>query len=200
MKFFEHFPQVVYNSEVATNIMCRGKVLEMVKKNVVVYYPYTIKDGDRPDLLATRYYGNPKYTWMLFFANDIVDPLYDWPLNDNDFTNYIVEKYGSYQKAAQEIHHYELNIFGRTLVIDKYTYDNPTNYTFDDSSEVVVIEEPNGDSKYKVFDFEMTKKAVSILDYEFKKNEEKRNIKVIDVAYLNQITSELRRLFGVSDA
>lgn len=99
MKHFEFFPQIEYNGKTATNLLVRARVRELVLENTVSYYNYSIRDGDRPDLLSLDYYGSVNFTWVILYANNIFDVFYDWPLGSKEFDKYIESKYGSVQNT-----------------------------------------------------------------------------------------------------
>jgi hypothetical protein len=65
---------------------------------------YFIEDGERPDVVSYKLYGKPDLHWLLFLFNDIINPLFDWPLSAKDIQRNIEEKY-----AGSSIF---VNIFG----------------------------------------------------------------------------------------
>jgi len=71
---------------------------------------YTIKDGETPEILAEQAYNDPELYWIITYANGIIDPQYDWPLDTRSFDKFIVGKYGSLANAKTTIHHYEMVI------------------------------------------------------------------------------------------
>lgn len=115
-KYLDLFPKVIYdptrtlystNYNTVTNILFRIGMVKEYVNNTTAYYDYVIQDGEKPEILAERFYGSPEAHWIIILANDIVDPQYDWPLNYDEFNNYIVGKYGSIANAKTTIHHYE---------------------------------------------------------------------------------------------
>lgn len=114
-KYFDKFPLIPYNIagtkpneyQAATNIFFRLRFLRGVLSNFSAYLDYIVQDGDTPEILAEKIYGDPEAHWMILYANDIVDPQFDWPLSNRDFNNYINAKYGSSANAQIQIHHYE---------------------------------------------------------------------------------------------
>lgn len=102
MQHFKYFPIIEYSNNQVTNIMVRGKVRDLIKSNIMSFYTYIVSDTDRPDTLAFNIYGASHHTWLIFYANDIFDPLYDWPLVDKDFEKFIISKYGSIGNARSE--------------------------------------------------------------------------------------------------
>jgi hypothetical protein len=114
-KFFDLFPLISYdiarsrysNYELVTDIFLRVAVIKEVLENISSYYEYVIRDDDKPEILAEKVYGDPEAHWIILLANNMIDPQYDWPLNDRDFNKYVVGKYGSLANAKTSIHHYE---------------------------------------------------------------------------------------------
>lgn len=121
MKHFQYFPKIEYSNNASVNMLVRSKIRDFVINESSLYYEYTLKDSDRPDIIATKYYGNPDYTWVLFYANEIKNPLTDWPLDNFSFQKYIIEKYGSIQYAYETTHHYLLD---EKYIIDQKTFLN----------------------------------------------------------------------------
>lgn len=107
--YFNFFPSTQYANTIVTNLISKVKFDQSVQKNLAVFYPYTIEQGERPDQIAARYYGNPEHDWIIYLANDIMDPYYDWPLSQNQFNSYISAKYGSIAEASAKIVFYRNN-------------------------------------------------------------------------------------------
>ena len=108
-KYFDTFPIAQYNGQYCRSITSRAALTRAVAKNTSVFYPYQIQESERPDTLAHLYYDDPVLEWLLFFSNDIVDPHYGWYLNDEQFNNYIVSKYGSLANAQQKTYRFEVS-------------------------------------------------------------------------------------------
>ena len=184
--FFTPFPKVDYDIkkngklEVVTNIMLRFKLVEHLKTNRANYYDFTVQEGDRPDVVASKLYDRPDLDWLLLMINDMIDPLYDWPLSSFMLEEYIREKYGSIPIAQSTVHEYRkiLNessvlfdgtvVPKRTLVIDETTYNT--------------LSEPD-------------RELVNKYQYEIEENDAKRNIKIIDPRQLNRLLSNIEDIF-----
>ena len=82
------------------------KVRGEVRNTATIYSPHTIINGQRPDQLSFELYGSEAYYWVILQVNDIVDVHNEWPLGNYELDEYILRKYGSYDKAS-EVHHYE---------------------------------------------------------------------------------------------
>ena len=183
-KYFSLLPTIQYNISNdydndnfndVTDIFVRQKLTQAVKDNAVIYYPYIVQDKERPDILSHNYYGDVKYTWLIFFANDIVDPYYEWPMDQQQFSSFISNKYGSVSESKTIIHEYRqiiretsLNQSKYSITVDKDTYDNLSTT----SREII----------YKY-------------DYEEELNEKKREIQLIEDVYAASIFNEVRRTF-----
>lgn len=93
MKHFKYFPTIEYDGETVTDIFKRNIIQNKVKNIISSYSDVMIQDDHRPDSLSYDYYSSVDYTWILFYANDIFDPLTDWVKNTNDFNEYLIHKY-----------------------------------------------------------------------------------------------------------
>ncbi|MAK80329.1 MAG: hypothetical protein CMJ17_00390 [Phenylobacterium sp.] len=40
---------------------------------------FVIQDGESPDDIASRFYGDPNLYWLVLLSNDIIDPQTEWP-------------------------------------------------------------------------------------------------------------------------
>lgn len=115
-QYFNLFPDIEYSAR-----MNKAGVVDYVNvkdffhmmqlkdtfyRDLSLFDPYYIKNGERPDRLADMVYGNPRYYWVILQTNDIVDYENQWPLSQTDLDAFILKKYGSYEAASQP-HHYE---------------------------------------------------------------------------------------------
>ena len=89
-----------------TNIMQRVRFKPSVLENITDYYPYYVREGERPDIVSFNTYGTVAYSYLILLVNDIVDPLFDWPLPSRQFENYIIEQYGSVSSAMSTTKYY----------------------------------------------------------------------------------------------
>ena len=138
------------NYRTVTNIMKRARFKTSSIDDISDYYPYSILEGERPDIVSFKKYGTVAYTYLILLLNDIIDPIFDWPLHSRQFENYIIEKYGSIS-SAQTTNKYYYQIVrpevARTgtseripevkIIVDSTTYDTldssvksePVSYT-----------------------------------------------------------------------
>jgi len=110
MSYFEMFPQVFYdnkgdgNYSVMTNLLARVKLIDSAKSNIIDFDYYDVKDGETPEIIAHKYYGDVNLHWTIMVLNNIVDYYEDWPMSVQRFEEFVKEKYDN----PQEIHHYEI--------------------------------------------------------------------------------------------
>ena len=183
-EFFIHYPQINYDitgakpvtTKTAINIMVKAKIKDIIKNDVVNYFPYSVPESERPDVTAFKVYGDVKYTWLIFLINNITDPFFDWPLNSREFGNYIKNKYGSLTEAKNSIHHYEEII--RTRI-------EATGVSEPISEAVIEVDV----TTYNTLDVS-SRRVVYNYDWEVSRNEDKRDIKLIDRRYVAGILSE----------
>mgnify|MGYP003302882403 FL=1 len=63
------YPFSQAEATVAKNFFRRYKISEDVEKYAVLFKPYTIKDGERPDMVAQKLYDSPFYDWVILFQD-----------------------------------------------------------------------------------------------------------------------------------
>ena len=74
-EYFQNFPLANYDinknkpadTTLSVNLLTRLKLKEAIERNVLAYYPYQVKPGERPDVIAYNYYGSTAYTWLIFW-------------------------------------------------------------------------------------------------------------------------------------
>jgi len=92
-EYFEQFPIINYDGTNMRDITRRVNFLKRSLTNPYVFLPYTIEEGLRPEDVAYYYYGSVEYTWLVYLANNIVDPYHEWPLSQEKFDAYLINKY-----------------------------------------------------------------------------------------------------------
>ena len=158
------FPNILYdakgngNSTVMKDIFRRVKIKSI--SNIVGFDYYDVQDGEAPEIIAHKYYGDVGLHWAVLIANDIVDYYHQWPMSMQTFEQYVTEKYTN--PAA--IHHYEVTA------------------TSGDTTTVI-------DVGMNVTDYESAT-AVSNYQYEQKLNDEKAKIRLIQPRFIKDFVKE----------
>lgn len=102
-EFLGKFPKIDYDinkslygsKENVTNIFFRVAFIKKIINNISAYYVYELNDGDTAETLADSVYNDVGLSWMIIYANDIVDPQHDWHKPYDVFRSYLIEKYKS---------------------------------------------------------------------------------------------------------
>ena len=194
MKYFNTLPKVSITdkkgtTKIARNIMARTSVIPSIMKNPLLYYSYDIQDGDTPEIVADKYYGDSYRYWIVMLSNQIFDPLWDWPLNYNNLIAYLNDKYAdsdinaihSYQKIISQQDSYgTITTNTVTIGVDEYNSLVPYTKTLNFSTGSVIVS--------------VDKNALSFYDYEIQQNDSKRNIKLLNKTYAQQLETEIKKL------
>ena len=91
--FFSKYPKLTINSKIVTDIVTRIAIREKYSNKISLYYPYDIQEGDTPEIIASKYYGDPERHWIVMLANDTINPFFDFTLDYPVFTRYLMDKY-----------------------------------------------------------------------------------------------------------
>lgn len=181
--FFKHFPTVQYDVKKnnkpieLTNLTVRFKLQEVIQNRASIFYDYSIKESDRPDTIAHRYYNDDTLGWIILLTNQIIDPFYDWPLNSGDFDNYIIGKYGSVNSALNTTHHYEKIIRSGSIHTD--------------GSIIKEFAVEVDETTYNTLN-ENQRRTRSNYEYEEELNEARREIKILDKSFVPSLLGQFR--------
>jgi hypothetical protein len=217
MKYFDSLPKVVYRdpnkvSTVYTNLLARASLVPTLMNNPLVFYTYDIQDQDTPESVAYKYYGDSYNYWIILYCNNILDPLWGWPLTQAQFQVYLEDKYtaatatyynidpslvtdsqiiaylysqvNEYQKIITQTDLNSGTIVTNTMSVTQNTYNSLAL-----TSAVYVL--PTGPVSVQV-----SKTTQTLYDYEVAQNESKRNIKILNKTYVRQIEAELKKLMS----
>ena len=75
------------------NIWRRAQILVEYKTQVTLFTEENVRDGERPEDIATRLYRNPFYNWTILVINDITDVYSQWPKSVSQLQEFINDKY-----------------------------------------------------------------------------------------------------------
>ena len=97
--YFSSFPYTFYdvektgNERKATHILKRIAFRQKVKDRANLFYTHYVQDGETPELLAHKMYGNAQYHWVILLLNERHNPYFDWPMGYQSFQAYLATKY-----------------------------------------------------------------------------------------------------------
>jgi len=116
-RYFEEFPTVEYEGQQVKDITRRNSLTNFVLNNPMLYMPYTVKEGQRPEDVASFYYGSTDYTWLVYMSNNIIDPYIQWPMATAEFNDYLISKYGEQSgKVGEEVVEWAFEQNGENIV------------------------------------------------------------------------------------
>ena len=178
MSYFSQFPKLAYDMKgnnvrkLLPDILRRVKLRAKIKSGGMLFDRYDVKDGEKPEDIAFKWFGDASLHWVILMTNDVTDRYYGWPMNHAQFAEFLTDKYGDNIDA---IHHYEITkSSGRT------TGQGPSDYSH--------LVEVNSD----------TDNATSISNRQFEERDQdkKRQIQLLDKALLGNFITEFDRLIA----
>ena len=219
--YFSYFPDIEYVSRTTDrssaeeyitvkNIFRRAKIRNDFYNVATAFEDYMIIANERPDQVAEAVYGDPRYDWVVLTANNITNMREQWPLNAQDFQNYILEKYKT-ESAFTEIHHYitEISIDSRKRIVvpEGLRVDSNFNSQYLDQSTRVEINYGGTLNDITTIDNVGTVRdsngnivthdnvlAITNYEYEENLNDAKRRIKILKEDYLDVVINDMRRI------
>ena len=107
--YFDSFPIIQYGStdgtiKNVTNLLRRVAIRTKVKTNAALFDTYDIKSGETPEIIADKFYEDPELHWVIMLVNNVTDRYHDWPMNEQQFSTFVNEKYSN----PDGIHHHEI--------------------------------------------------------------------------------------------
>lgn len=97
--YFEKFPLVNYdiskdgNLKLATDILRRVAFREKVIEEGGLFEEYYIEEGETPEIVAEKAYGDSSMHWIIMLFNKIIDPKYDFPLSEIQLESFVDKTY-----------------------------------------------------------------------------------------------------------
>ena len=220
-KYFNFFPTTPYTNsndssayDTVTNIISRFGFEDSLKQNSSIFYPYEIQDGDTPEMIASKYYGSSEKHWIVLLFNNIIDPQYDWPLDQRTLIKYINDKYTDngarnspfqtgiqWSQFAGNVKAYYKTITRlsskptKNQIVEKIEIDANTHtslpvttatYTLHDGSKVIQT---------------ISKSTLTYYDYEVESNDTKRKIRLLRPEYVTEsgLMNEFKRVITLSE-
>ena len=172
--YFSKFPYIVYDSvgngdfKIVTNLLRRVAIRSKVRANTMFFDTYDVKEGETPEMVAHKLYGDPELHWVVLLVNNVTERYHQWPKNTNQFLAYINDKYSN----VDATHHYEISqVSGDTTIKIDIGTDN------------------TGHSGAT---------AITNFEYEEALEDKKRSIRLLDPAYIGPFVAEFESLMEES--
>lgn len=180
MALFTNFGQVWHTLPNGKQVLLNDitkyiTIPEIYRTDSRLYLTYRVQDGDRPDLLSYRLYGTVEYQWTILIMNSITSMDEKWPRTEAQLEDYVTNKY-PFNNIYQDIHHYEDE---NGLVQDPVAVQIAHGYN--NTNEAIMY--------YGLV-------PVKYFDYEFRLNEAKRDIKLLDPEYIADVDRQVKEAFS----
>ena len=175
MYFDDNFPVIPYDSvgnykfKDVTNLLRRVALRTKVKTSALLYDTYDVKNGETPESIADKLYGDSEYHWIILLVNDITDRYHEWPMSEAQFLQYLKDKYSN----ADAVHHYEIS------------------QESGDTDIKINIGTSNADYP--------TATAITNYEHEQKLQDDRRKIRLLDPSFISQFVTEYKSLMSESN-
>ena len=172
--YFDNFPTIIYDSEKENifkdvkNLLRRVGIRAKVKSNALLYDTYDVKNGETPESLAFKLYGDAELHWVIMLLNDITDRYHDWPMTEAQFSQFVQDKYDN----VDGTHHYEISQSSGDTSIKIDVGTSNTNYP--------------------------SATLITNYEYEQSQQDSKRKIRLLDPSFIDQFVQEFELLMSES--
>ena len=170
--YFKSFPVIPYDSvgdlqfKDVTNLLRRVGLRAKLKSNTSLYDTYDVKEGETPEIIAHKLYGDTQLHWIILLINDITDRYHQWPMSGGQFLDYLNDKYSN----PDAIHHYET-----------------TQTSGDTKVKIEVFNEVDDDAYTGLT-------PITNREYEEDRQDKLRSIRLIDPKFVGQFVTEFQTL------
>ena len=172
--YFDSFPVIFYDStgnlnfKDVTNLLRRVGLRTKVRTNSLLYDTYDVKEGETPEMIAHKLYGDTELHWIILLINEVTDRYHQWPMTTPQFLDFINDKYDN----PDGIHHYET-----------------TQTSGDTKVKIEVFNEVDDDAYTGVT-------PITNREYEEQQQDQRRKIRLLDPSFVEQFIDEYQKLIG----
>jgi len=172
--YFNRFPLMAYDIKgtsvykLVPDILRRVKLRSGIRSGMFLFDNYDVKEGEKPEDIASKWFGDPQLHWVILMTNNITDRYYQWPLTQPQFQEHLEDKYGV--GNIDSTHHYE---------IDQTSGPSTSR---DNSHTIEVNSDADGAT------------AITNREYEQREQDKLRQIRLLNKQYLNAFVEEFERL------
>jgi len=196
--FFEKYPKLLYTlddrktGQVVPDLLRRIELVEELKTNNSLYDLYDVKEGETPEIVADKVYGDPGLYWIILMLNEIIDPRFEWPLSETNLFEFTASKYGG-PLTPFEIHHgegygsNEIQLETNFFLLENSTQGEPIRLLFE--SDDIANRTPISKLTNPLID-----EYITNLDYESRENEKRRRIKILRSELLPELITSFETL------
>ena len=170
--YFESFPTIFYDAngdgtfKDVKNLLRRVGLRTLVKSNVLLFDTYEVKEGETPEMIAHKLYGDSNLHWIILMINEVTDRYHQWPMTVPQFLDFINDKYDN----PDGIHYYET-----------------TQTSGDTKVKIEVFNEVDDDAYTGLT-------PITNREYEEDRQDKLRSIRLIDPKFIGQFVAEFQTL------
>ena len=170
--YFDAFPVIPYdakgdlNFKDVTNLLRRVGMRAKLKSNTLLYDTYDVKEGETPEMIAHKLYGDTELHWIILLLNDITDRYHQWPMSGMQFLDYLNDKYTN----PDGIHHYE-----------------STQTSGDTKVKIEVVNDVDEDAYTGLT-------PITNREFEESEQDKRRKIRLVDPSFVEQFVDEFQKL------
>jgi hypothetical protein len=199
-EYFELFPTVPYtfsptpenDIHLVTNIFTRVRFRQVIKDFSVIFGDYFVEEGDTPEILASKVWGDAKYHYIVLLANDIYNVYTQWPLPYGSFIASLQKKYSFLLPIKNDIsilqkRDWALSELSATNPCPVHSFYNWKNRQIDFSTYQTDFLNNTSDKKPYYLTY---------YEYEEQENERKRKIVLPNSNYVPRIHSQMIELMN----
>ena len=174
--YFESFPTIFYDAngdgtfKDVKNLLRRVGLRTLVKTNVLLFDTYEVKEGETPEMIAHKLYGDSNLHWIILMINEVTDRYHQWPMTVPQFLDFINDKYDN----PDGIHHYETS-----------------QDSGDTKVKIEVFNEVDDDAYTGLT-------PITNREYEENEQDKKRQIRLVDPSFVEQFVDEFKVLMEES--
>tara|TARA_A100001011_G_scaffold354377_1_gene396731 strand:+ start:1380 stop:1907 length:528 start_codon:yes stop_codon:yes gene_type:complete len=168
--YFREFPAILYDAEgtknpkIVTNLLRRVALRTNVDAQANFYSVYYVEEGETPEAIAFKLYGDVQLHWVILLVNNITDRYHQWPMSTPQFQDYISDKYSD----PNGVHHYEI--------------------TQESGDETIKIDVGTSNTDYS------SATAITNFEYEQNLQDTYRSIKLLEPQFVREFVSEWKTL------
>ena len=172
--YFDAFPVIPYDAKGdlhfkdVTNLLRRVGMRAKLKSNTLLYDTYDVKEGETPEMIAHKLYGDAQLHWIILLVNEITDRYHQWPMSGGQFLDYLNDKYSN----PDAIHHYET-----------------TQTSGDTKVKIEVFNEVDDDAYTGLT-------PITNREYEEQEQDKRRKIRLLDPSFVEQFVDEYKKLIS----
>jgi len=192
MAYFRFLPDIQYLSPFenrpsadsyvsAKNLFKRIKLSDDTFNSPYLFNKYIIEEGERPDTVASKIYGNTSFDWLVILSAGIINQRSEWPLSSQDLYEFAANKYGNDLTAIRYYRTTEVRDSNNRLIL-------PAGQTVDQNFTI-----PNPDNPLATLN---PVEGVTNYEHEYILNDAKKEINLIKPQYKLRIVSELANLMS----